>query len=231
MCRLGVLVSGRGSNLEALIKAQQAGRLGAEIVVVISDNPKAEALQKASRYGIDCQLVDPRLYSDRFEFDRALRRVLEKYRVDLVVLAGFLRILSAEFLAAFPGRVINIHPSLLPAFPGLRAQRQAWEYGVKYTGCTVHFVNEELDGGPIIAQAVVPVLPEDTPESLAARILAEEHKLYPQVISWLAQGRVKIEGRRVIICGIKDQKEEKVWQRRALISVSDKRGLGILPPN
>ena len=138
MCRLGVLVSGRGSNLEALIKAQQAGRLGAEIVVVISDNPKAEALQKASRYGIDCQLVDPRLYSDRFEFDRALRRVLEKYRVDLVVLAGFLRILSAEFLAAFPGRVINIHPSLLPAFPGLRAQRQAWEYGVKYTGCTVH---------------------------------------------------------------------------------------------
>ncbi|MGI6551999.1 MAG: phosphoribosylglycinamide formyltransferase [Bacillota bacterium] len=209
MCRLGVLVSGRGSNLEALIKAQQAGRLGAEIVVVISDNPKAEALQKASRYGIDCQLVDPRLYSDRFEFDRALRRVLEKYRVDLVVLAGFLRILSAEFLAAFPGRVINIHPSLLPAFPGLRAQRQAWEYGVKYTGCTVHFVNEELDGGPIIAQAVVPVLPEDTPESLAARILAEEHKLYPQVISWLAQGRVKIEGRRVIICGIKDQKEGK----------------------
>jgi phosphoribosylglycinamide formyltransferase-1 len=209
VCRLGVLVSGRGSNLEALIKAQQAGRLGAEIVVVISDNPKAEALQKASRYGIDCQLVDPRLYSDRFEFDRALRRVLEKYRVDLVVLAGFLRILSAEFLAAFPGRVINIHPSLLPAFPGLRAQRQAWEYGVKYTGCTVHFVNEELDGGPIIAQAVVPVLPEDTPESLAARILAEEHKLYPQVISWLAQGRVKIEGRRVIICGIKDQKEGK----------------------
>jgi phosphoribosylglycinamide formyltransferase-1 len=134
---------------------------------------------------------------------------LEKYRVDLVVLAGFLRILSAEFLAAFPGRVINIHPSLLPAFPGLRAQRQAWEYGVKYTGCTVHFVNEELDGGPIIAQAVVPVLPEDTPESLAARILAEEHTLYPQVISWLAQGRVKIEGRRVIICGIKDQKEGK----------------------
>ncbi|HHX49846.1 MAG TPA: phosphoribosylglycinamide formyltransferase [Clostridia bacterium] len=214
--RLGVLVSGRGTNLEALIKAQQAGKLGAEIGVVISDNPRAEALKKASSHGIDCQVIDPALYPGRIEFDRALRLALEKYRVELVVLAGFLRILSTEFLEAFPARAVNIHPSLLPAFPGLRAQQQAWEYGVKYSGCTVHFVDGELDGGPIIAQAVVPVFSEDTPESLAARILMEEHKLYPQVISWLAQGWVKIVGRKVIIDKSKDQEEEAICAKDGL---------------
>lgn len=197
--RIAVLASGRGTNLQALIEAQQGGRLGAEIVLVVSDNPKAPALDRAARHGIPTRVLDPAGYASREDFDRALVEVLQAHRVELVVLAGYMRLLSTVVLQAFPQRVINIHPSLLPSFPGLRAQEQAWRYGVKYTGCTVHFVDEGLDTGPIIAQRVVPVDPEETVEQLAAKIRQEEHRLLPQVVRWLAEGRVVLQGRRVFI--------------------------------
>lgn len=195
--KVGVLVSGRGSNLEALLKAQQEGSLGAEIVIVLSDNPQAQALEKAKKYGVQAQYVAP--CGTRDDYDQALVERLKAHGVELVVLAGFMRLVGGKFLKAFPERVINIHPSLLPAFPGLKAQEQAVKYGVKYSGCTVHFVDEGLDSGPIIAQAVVPVAPEDDGESLAQRILAEEHRLLPRVVRLLAQGKVRLEGRKVVI--------------------------------
>lgn len=199
--RLGVLVSGRGSNLQAIMDAIKAGKLSAEILVVVSDNEKAAALDRARGEGIDAVFVDPKAYSPRVELDRQLVRIMKDYDVDLVVLAGFMRVLGAEFVEAFRHRIMNIHPSLLPAFPGLHAQRQALEHGVKVSGCTVHFVDEGVDTGPIILQRAVPVLEDDDEDSLAKRILMEEHKTYPRAIQLFAEGRLSIEGRRVIIQG------------------------------
>ncbi len=196
---IGILVSGRGSNMLAIADAIAAGQVPACIKVVISDRPGAPALAAARQRGIEVMTLSRKQYPSRAAFETALAAALKDKGVELVVLAGFMRLLSQTFLDQFPQRVINIHPARLPAFPGLDAQRQAWEYGVKFSGCSVHFVDEGVDTGPIIAQAVVPVLDTDIPETLAERILAEEHRLYPQVIKWLAEGRVEVRGRRVFI--------------------------------
>jgi len=197
--RLGVLASGRGSNLQAIIDAIEAGRLSARIEVVLSDRAHAEALGRARRHGIKAIFVDPRACDDRNVFDSALVNILQVHQVELVCLAGFMRLLTPTFLAEFPGRVMNIHPALLPAFAGLHAQRQALEHGVRVAGCTVHFVDEGVDTGPIVLQAAVPAFDDDTEETLSARILVEEHKLYPQAIQLFAEGRLEIKGRRVFI--------------------------------
>ncbi|SMB99823.1 formyltetrahydrofolate-dependent phosphoribosylglycinamide formyltransferase [Thermanaeromonas toyohensis ToBE] len=196
---LGVLVSGRGSNLEAIIKAIEEGRLPARINLVLSNKKDARALDIAFQYSIPAEFVDPKAYPDRESYDLALATRLKEAGVELVVLAGFMRILSPAFLEQFPLKVINIHPALLPAFPGVEAQRQAIEYGVKIAGCTVHFVDAGVDTGPIIAQAAVPVEDNDTPETLAKRILEQEHRLLPEVIRWIAEGRVTVKGRRVYV--------------------------------
>ncbi len=200
MKRLGVLVSGGGTNLQAIIDAVEAGRLpGVEIAVVASNRPGAGALARAERHRIPTLTLDHRSHPDRDSFDQALARELEERRVELVVLAGFMRVLGPSFLRRFPGRVVNIHPALLPAFPGTHGQRQALEHGVRFSGCTTHFVDEGTDTGPIILQAVVPVLPGDTEETLAARILAEEHRIFPETLRLWAEGRLILEGRRVRI--------------------------------
>jgi phosphoribosylglycinamide formyltransferase (EC 2.1.2.2) len=199
--KVGVLVSGRGSNLQALINAYSEGKIKGEIALVISDNPQAYAIERCKRHGIECAVVERREFESKLEFERRMVELLREKGVELVVLAGFMRVLSGEFLKAFPMRVINIHPSLIPAFQGLHAQRQALEYGVKLTGCTVHFVSEELDNGPVIVQACVPVLPQDTEESLSQRILELEHKILPQAVKWISEGRVEVEGRRVLVKG------------------------------
>ena len=201
MIRIGILVSGRGSNMEAIIDACEEGRIDGEVVVVLSDRPDAPALEKAKRKGIPAMYVPPgkKRYSLVGEAEEEYIRILREYRVDLVCLAGFMRIIKRRFLSEFEGRIMNIHPSLLPSFPGLEAQRQAWEYGVRFSGCTVHFVDETVDGGPIILQAVVPVFDDDTPQTLAERILKEEHRIYPEAIQLFAEGRLRIEGRKVKI--------------------------------
>jgi len=196
---LGVLVSGRGSNLEAIIRAIEEGRLPARINLVLSNKKEARALNIAVQHGLPAEFVDPKAYPDRESYDLALATRLKEAGVELVVLAGFMRILSPAFLEQFPLKVINIHPALLPAFPGVEAQRQAIEYGVKIAGCTVHFVDAGVDTGPIIAQAAVPVEDNDTPETLAKRILEQEHRLLPEVIRWIAEGRVTVKGRRVYV--------------------------------
>lgn len=183
----------------AIARACRQGEIDAEVKVLISDNPGARALQFARDMGIPAFFIDPAAFCNREAYDAALVDRLQQHGVELVALAGYMRLVTPVLLAAFPQRVINIHPSLLPAFPGLEAQRQAFEYGVKITGCTVHFVDEGVDTGPIIAQVPVEVQPTDTAETLAERILVEEHKLYPRVIQLIAEGRVKLEGRRVII--------------------------------
>jgi phosphoribosylglycinamide formyltransferase-1 len=183
--------------LEAILDAHLIGQLGAEPVIVVSDNPGAPALAKAAQRGVAIAVVRRKDFPSAAEFERTLVGELKGARVDLVALAGFLRVLGRDFLSAFPGRVLNIHPSLLPSFPGLDAQRQALEYGVRVSGCTVHLVDEQVDHGPIILQAAVPVLPDDTEQSLSARILAEEHRLYPEAIRLMAEGRLAVEGRRV----------------------------------
>ncbi len=197
MKRLGILLSGRGSNFEAIADQVAAGRIPAEIAVVISNRPEARGLDVACRRGLKAVCI-PSKGLDREVYDRLLIQELEADRVDLVCLAGFMRLLSASFVRAFPQRVLNIHPSLLPAFPGLDAQKQALEHGVKISGCTVHLVDEFLDAGPIILQAAVPVLDEDTVESLSARILAEEHRIYSEAIQIMLRGNFLIEGRRVV---------------------------------
>ncbi len=184
---LGVLVSGRGSNLAAIIGAIEAGRLPAEIRAVISDNPEAPALAVAAGRGIPALVADRKNFADQTAFEGRIVELLRNQGVDLVVLAGFMRLAGPTLLSAFRDRIVNIHPSLLPAFPGLAAQKQALEYGVKISGCTVHWVNEVMDGGRIIAQAAVPVLDDDTEETLSARILAEEHRLLPEVLARLAR--------------------------------------------
>jgi len=197
--RLGVLASGRGSNLQSIIDAIEAGRLPARLAVVVSDREQAPALGRAARHGAPALSVSPKDHGDRAAYDRALRQTLHAHGVELVCLAGFLRILGPELIRPLAGRVMNIHPSLLPAFPGLDAQRQALDWGVRVTGATVHFVDEGVDTGPIIVQEAVAVLAGDTAETLSERILAVEHRLYPRAIRLYAEERLRIVGRRVHI--------------------------------
>jgi phosphoribosylglycinamide formyltransferase-1 len=196
--RLGILISGRGSNFEAIANAVARGDIAAEIAVVIANRPEARGLETARQRGL-CAISIPSKGLDREVYDRMLLEELHKQRVDLVLLAGFMRLLSASFIRQFPNRILNIHPSLLPAFPGLDAQQQALEHGVKITGCTVHFVDEQLDAGPIIVQAAVSVADDDTVESLSARILEVEHRIYPEAIRIVLDGNYAIEERRVIL--------------------------------
>jgi len=197
--RIGVLASGSGSNLQSIIDRSTDGSLAAEISVVIANVPGAGALERAKQAGIPSRCINHKSFADRQAFDREVVAALQDAGVELVVLAGFMRIISEAFLEAFPLRIINIHPALLPAFPGLHVQKKALDYGVKFAGCTVHFVDGGVDTGPIIIQAVVPVLDDDTEESLAARILREEHCIYPRAIQLFAEGRLKLRERRVII--------------------------------
>jgi phosphoribosylglycinamide formyltransferase-1 len=197
--RLGVLASGRGSNLQAIIDHIEAGTLDARVAVVLSDVPEAQALERARTHGIPALYLPPGKYRTYLEpeVERRYVEVLREHGVELLVLAGFMRILKQDLLGAFPGRIMNIHPALLPSFPGLHAQQQAFDHGVKYSGCTVHFVDAGTDSGPIIMQAAVPVLEGDNAECLAARILAEEHRIYSAAIQLFAEGRLQVEGRRV----------------------------------
>jgi phosphoribosylglycinamide formyltransferase-1 len=196
--KLGILISGRGSNFEAISGNIARGKLDAEICIVISNRAAAPGLDIARDRGIPIRVI-PSQGMDREAYDKLLIEELRTHEAELVCLAGFMRLLSAHFVRAFPQRVLNIHPSLLPAFPGLDAQRQALDHGVKITGCTVHFVDEFLDSGPIVIQSAVPVLDDDSPQSLSARILAQEHVIYSQAIQYIAAGRVTVEGRRVKI--------------------------------
>lgn len=195
--RVAVLASGRGSNMEAVLAAQARGDLGAEVVLVISDKSDAPALAKAQAAGVPALWLDPRPWPTRADYDRQLRDVLLAHQVELVVLAGFMRLLSAPMVDAFPNRIINVHPSLLPAFPGLQAPAQALDWGVKVSGCTVHFVDYGMDTGPIILQEAVPVMPGDDAATLHRRIQAMEHRLLPEAIRLYAAGRLRVEGRRV----------------------------------
>jgi phosphoribosylglycinamide formyltransferase-1 len=187
--RLGVLISGRGSNLQAIIDAIKDGRLKATVAIVISNRADALGLDKARAAGIETLVLPQSAYSTREEYDQALVQHLQERQVDLVCLAGFMRLLGHVFIDAFPNAVLNVHPSLLPAFPGLDAQQQAWEHGVRVSGATVHLVTVDLDAGPIVEQAAVPVHADDTPETLAARILVEEHRIYPQAIARILDGK------------------------------------------
>ncbi len=196
--RIGVLLSGRGSNFEALAESAVSGRIpNAEIAMVISNREGALGIQRAEARGIKLCVI-PSKGLEREAYDRQVAAVLNEHKVDLICLAGYMRLLSPFFVAAFPNRILNIHPSLLPSFPGLESQRQALEYGVKFAGCTVHFVDENLDAGPIVLQAVVPVEDKDTEESLSARILKEEHRIYSEAVRIVLEGKYKIEGRRVL---------------------------------
>jgi len=205
--RIAVLASGSGSNLQAILDACAEGRIEGEVVVVASNAPEARALERARSAGVAAELVPSKGVTDRVTYDERLLEVLRRHEVDIVCLAGYMRLVTPTFLDAFapsPARggcpgVLNIHPALLPSFPGLHAQRQALAYGSRFSGCTVHFVDAGTDTGPIIVQAVVPVLPGDTEESLSARILAEEHRIYPEAIQWLAEGRLTLAGRRVTV--------------------------------
>ena len=194
---VGILVSGSGTNLQAVIDQQEEGNLPIEIKLVISNVKTAFALERAARHGIDSRYISHKNFDSREAFDLEVTRMLEEKGVELVILAGFMRLLSSKFVAHWKFHLINIHPSILPAFPGLHAQRQAVEYGVKLSGCSVFFIDEGVDSGPLIIQAAVPVLPEDTEATLSARILKEEHRILPQAIRWIAEGSVRIEGRQV----------------------------------
>ena len=197
--RLGVLASGRGSNLQAILDAIAAGRCPARVAVVVSDRKEAKALDRARQASITAVHVDPSSYPDRGAFDRAVAGVLVEHAVELVCLAGYMRLLSPGFVAGWRNRVLNVHPALLPAFPGLHAPRQALDHGARVTGATIHFVDEGTDTGPIVLQAAVPIHPGDTEATLAGRIQAEEHRLYPEAIRLYAEGRLAVEGRRVRI--------------------------------
>ncbi|WP_048196221.1 phosphoribosylglycinamide formyltransferase [Candidatus Nitrosotenuis uzonensis] len=204
MMNLGILISGRGSNMEAILKAVKKQKIPIKPAVVISNNPNAVGLEIAQKLGVSTETVESRGFSGtRWEYDQRIIKILYKYGVTekdgLVCLAGFMRIISPEFIRKYKNRILNIHPAILPSFPGLHSQRQAVEYGVKYSGCTVHFVDEGVDTGPIILQSIVPVRDNDTEETLSRRILAKEHKIYPQAIKLVAEGKVKIVGRRTVI--------------------------------
>jgi phosphoribosylglycinamide formyltransferase-1 len=196
--RIGVLLSGRGSNFEALASSVASGRIpNAEIAIALSNREDARGIEKARALGIDARVISSKGL-EREAYDKLVIAALQEKGVDLVCLAGYLRLLSPQFVAAFHNRILNIHPSLLPAFPGLEAQRQALEHGVKYSGCTVHFVDENLDAGPIVLQACVPVEDSDTPETLSERILREEHRIYADAVRIVLEGKFRIEGRRVL---------------------------------
>jgi phosphoribosylglycinamide formyltransferase-1 len=207
--RIGVLASGRGSNLQAVIDNIGSGSLSAEIAVVISDQADAFALERARKHGIPAVHVSAKGYKGRREeYDGLLAQELRKHAVDLVILAGFMRIITKVLVEAYPHRMMNIHPALLPAFPGLHVQKAAIEHGVKFSGCTVHFVDEGMDTGPIIIQAVVPVLDGDTEDTLAARILKQEHKIFSRAIRLFAEGKLRVEGRRVLITGGRTESDD-----------------------
>jgi phosphoribosylglycinamide formyltransferase 1 len=196
--QIGVLLSGRGSNFEALAESVAAGRIpNAEIVIVISNQPDALGLKRAEERGIAARMI-PSKGLQREAYDRQVVALLQEFKVDLICLAGYMRLLSAYFVATFPQRILNIHPSLLPSFPGLESQKQALEHGVKFAGCTVHFVDENLDAGPILLQAVVPVLDKDDEHSLSERILKEEHRIYSEAVKIVLEGKYRIVGRRVL---------------------------------
>jgi phosphoribosylglycinamide formyltransferase-1 len=196
--RIAVLVSGRGSNLQSIIDATEDGRLQATIALVVSNKPHAQGLARAREAGIETAFVNPKDYSGRDAYDHAIADLLKRQDVRLVCLAGFMRVVGARLLDAFPNRILNIHPSLLPSFPGLDAQHQAFDYGVRFAGCTAHLVTAELDGGPIILQSAIAVRDDDTPETLAGRILVEEHKLYPEAIALVLEEGWYLQGRRFV---------------------------------
>lgn len=198
---IGVLLSGGGTNLQAIIDAVRQERLDATVRTVVSNRKDAYGLTRARAHAIPAAVMDHRDFPSREDYDRALVEHLERNGVELVVLAGFMRLLSPVFIRSFPNRVLNIHPALSPSFAGLRGQRQALEYGVRFTGCTVHFVTEGCDEGPVIIQAVVPVLPDDTEETLSQRILVQEHRIYPRAIQLYCEGRLEVEGRKVRVTG------------------------------
>lgn len=201
---IGVLVSGSGTNLQSIIDNSEKGFLDADIKVVISNNPDSYALERSKKHNIPAVLIEQSDFTNREDFDRKMIEILNSYSVELVAMAGFMRILSPAFLKAFPMRVINIHPAILPSFPGLHGQQQAFDYGVKFSGCSVHFADEGVDTGPIIIQAVVPVYDDDTEDSLSERILKEEHKIYSQAIQLYAEGKLEVVGRKV---RVKDHKQ------------------------
>ena len=203
LVRLGVLVSGRGSNLQAIIDAIEAGTLSAEVAVVLSNKQDAGGLERARKHGAPAVWLDPKPYAGRPDsreaFDKAVLEVLQKHEVDLVLLAGYMKIVTAVLVKAYENRMMNIHPSLLPSFPGLDVQKKAIDHGCKIAGCTVHFVTEGVDEGPIIIQAAVPIREGDTPDTLAARILEQEHRIYPRAIQLYAEGKLRVEGRSVAV--------------------------------
>jgi phosphoribosylglycinamide formyltransferase 1 len=199
--RTAILISGRGSNMRALIESARDPAYPAEIVLILSNHPEAAGLAFAKESNIPCTVVDHKSYASREEFERELQTVLEQHRVELICLAGFMRLLSPWFVSQWEGRMLNIHPALLPAYRGLHTHERALADGVKIHGCTAHFVSAAVDEGPIIAQAAVPVLDSDTPETLAARVLAQEHKLYPAALARVAEGRFRVEGNRVLCAG------------------------------
>jgi len=201
MLRIGVLASGRGSNFQSIIDAMNSGRLRIEIAVLITDNASAFAIERAEKYGIPYLIMEPKEYRSRDAFFAEIAKALTERGVGLVILAGFMRIVGKPLIDAFPNMIMNIHPALLPSFPGLHGQLQALDYQVKITGCTVHFVDEGIDTGPIIIQAAVPVLQDDTEETLSERILSLEHQIYPEAIRLFSEGRIAVEGRRVAIRG------------------------------
>ena len=204
---LGILISGSGTNLQAIIDSIEAGLINATIKVVISNREKAYGLERARKHGLAIEIVDHQKYVKREEYDRILIDILKERGVDLVILAGFMRLLSALFTQSYANRIMNIHPSLLPAFPGLHVQKKAIDHGVRFSGCTVHFVNDKCDGGPIIIQAVVPVFPDDDEKSLAARILKEEHLIYPKAIQLYCEGRLHVDDRKVMVDRLEKDKD------------------------
>ncbi|OPZ57466.1 MAG: Phosphoribosylglycinamide formyltransferase [Deltaproteobacteria bacterium ADurb.Bin510] len=208
MIRIGILVSGSGTNLQSIIEACADGRIDAHIAVVISNRPEAYALKRADLAGLATRVVLAGDHPSRESYDAAVVEILKQQQVELVVLAGYMRIVTPLFLKAFPNRVMNIHPALLPAFPGLNVQQKAIDYGVRFSGCTVHFLDEGVDTGPIISQAVCPVYPDDTAEELEQRILKLEHRIYPEAIALFAAGRLRIEGRRVTVVDAPRQAED-----------------------
>jgi phosphoribosylglycinamide formyltransferase-1 len=197
--RIAVLLSGRGSNFMAIREAARAGAVNAEIGLVLSNKADAPGLLKAKEWDLETIFLDPKLFASREDYDRAAAREIDKRGIDLICLAGYMKVLTPQFCDAYRYRIVNIHPALLPSFPGLHVQQKAIDWGVRYSGCTVHFVAAEVDMGPIILQAVVPVLPADTEDTLAARILVEEHRIYPQSVGLYFEGRLEVRGRRVFI--------------------------------
>lgn len=209
---IGVLISGGGTNLQAIIDAIEAKTLDAKIEVVLSNRADAYGLVRARNHGIATEVLDHKKFSSREAFDEAVVEILHRRSVELVALAGFMRLLSPVFVKAYSNRIMNIHPALLPSFPGLHVQKKAVEHGVRFSGCTVHFVNEECDEGPIIIQAVVPVFPDDSEETLAARILKQEHRIYPRAIQLYSEGRLRVEGRMVLVDGLINDENQVLIQ-------------------